>query len=185
MKLQSSPCRPSEGRGIGLKRATCWALQALNICREQLHSLLRPFLEAERESCGSLQLHHNICSTKSSAKRSISLASKKESKRAAAYFVGPGLGRTADVESFLKQLIPSIHHPSVIDADALFFLAKNRSWKIPPNTVLTPHHGEMERLGTKAPSLQVCQTYAKQHQTTVVLKGAPSIIFHPQKKPSS
>jgi ADP-dependent NAD(P)H-hydrate dehydratase / NAD(P)H-hydrate epimerase len=107
----------------------------------------------------------------------------EESKRAAAFFVGPGLGRTADVEKRLHKLLPLLCLPSVLDADMLYFLAKNPRWKIPANAILTPHHGEMKELLKKPPTLDNCQAYVEKHQTTLVLKGGPSMIFHPQKKP--
>jgi len=106
-----------------------------------------------------------------------------ESKRAAAYLVGPGLGRTPAIETLLKQLLPTLRLPTVLDADALYFLAKNPSWKIPNHSILTPHHGEMEKLLKKKPTLKACQAFVEKHKTTLVLKGAPSIIFHPGKKP--
>ena len=108
---------------------------------------------------------------------------KEESKRAAAYFVGPGLGRTPEIEKLLKQLFASLRLPTVIDADALYFLAKNPSTKLPKQSILTPHHGEMEKLLKKKPTLKNCQAYVEKHKATLVLKGAPSIVFHPGKKP--
>lgn len=108
---------------------------------------------------------------------------QEESKRAAAFLVGPGLGRTPSVEKLLKQLLASIHLPNVLDADALYFLAKNPSWKLPEQSILTPHHGEMQKLIKKAPTLETCQDYVEKHKVTLVLKGAPSIVFHPGKKP--
>lgn len=108
---------------------------------------------------------------------------QEESKRAAAYLVGPGLGRTPSVEKLLQQLLPSIRLPVVLDADALYFLAKNPSWKLPPHSILTPHHGEMQKLIKKAPTLETCQDYVEKRKATLVLKGAPSIVFHPGKKP--
>jgi hydroxyethylthiazole kinase-like uncharacterized protein yjeF len=108
---------------------------------------------------------------------------KAESKRAAAYFVGPGLGRNSETEKLLKQFLASLRLPTVIDADALYFLAKNPSTKLPKQSILTPHHGEMEKLLKKKPTLKSCQAYVEKHKTTLVLKGAPSIVFHPGKKP--
>jgi len=101
---------------------------------------------------------------------------KKEAKRAAAYFVGPGLGAAPEAQKLLKQL--SFHLPTVIDADALYFLTK-----LPKQSILTPHHGEMEKLLKKKPTLKNCQAYVEKHKTTLILKGAPSIVFHPGKKP--
>ena len=71
----------------------------------------------------------------------------------------------------------------MIDADALYFLAKNPKAKIPKNSILTPHRGEMEKLLQKKPSLKSCQAYVEKHHATLVLKGAPSMVFHPGKKP--
>ncbi len=108
---------------------------------------------------------------------------QEEARRARAYFIGPGLGRDSTTEKRLKALLVAICLPSVLDGDALFFLAKNRSWKIPNNAILTPHQGEMEQLLKKPPSLKNCQEYVTRQKTTLILKGAPTIIFHPAKKP--
>jgi NAD(P)H-hydrate epimerase len=105
---------------------------------------------------------------------------KEEAKRANSCFIGPGLGRTKNVEKRLKALLGIIELPCVIDGDALFFLSKNL---IPRNAVLTPHHGEMERLLKKKPTPENCQKYAEENKTTVVLKGSETTIFHPKKKP--
>jgi ADP-dependent NAD(P)H-hydrate dehydratase / NAD(P)H-hydrate epimerase len=108
---------------------------------------------------------------------------QEEVRRAAAIFVGPGLGRTTDVEKLLYQLLPSLNLPVVLDADALYFLAKNPSWTIPSHSILTPHHREMETLLQQPPTLTACQEYAEKHNTTLILKGAPTVIFYPQEKP--
>jgi len=108
---------------------------------------------------------------------------EEESKRAAAYFVGPGLGRGPAAEKLLKQLFPHLRLPTVLDADALYFLAQNPRTKLPKHTILTPHHGEMEKLLKKKPSLKNCQAFVEKHKASLVLKGAPSIVFHPGKKP--
>ncbi|HEX2579200.1 MAG TPA: NAD(P)H-hydrate dehydratase [Rhabdochlamydiaceae bacterium] len=105
---------------------------------------------------------------------------KEESKRAAAFFIGPGLVRT---EKLLQQLFAHLRLPSVIDAEALDFLAKHPKTKLPKHSILTPHHGEMEKLLKKKPSLKNCQAFVEKHKATLILKGAPSIVFHPGKKP--
>ncbi|MBS0615619.1 MAG: NAD(P)H-hydrate dehydratase [Verrucomicrobia bacterium] len=106
----------------------------------------------------------------------------EESARASSYFIGPGLGRTGGVGRFLKKFLPTLKHPAVLDADALYFLPKIRLPHVP--TVLTPHHGEMKRLlGGEAVTLKNCQHYVEKHQTTLLLKGGPTIIFHPERAP--
>lgn len=103
--------------------------------------------------------------------------------RAKAVFVGPGMGRTPQVFSLLKKIIPYINVPCVIDADALNFLAEENV-PLPQQTVLTPHHGEMMRLLgiTQKPELnrdflKKCQKYAADKKITLVLKGAPTFIL--------
>jgi NAD(P)H-hydrate epimerase len=106
-------------------------------------------------------------------------------QKAGATFVGPGLGRTESVGSLLSKIVPQLKKPCVLDADALWFYAE-KSFELPPQSVMTPHHGEMQRLlHSDIPlilnktTLTTCQEFAEQHQTTLILKGAPTFIFHP------
>jgi ADP-dependent NAD(P)H-hydrate dehydratase / NAD(P)H-hydrate epimerase len=114
---------------------------------------------------------------------------KEQVKRAKAFLVGPGIGRNKKAERMLKNLLSSIELPMVIDADALFILSKNPSWKLTENSVLTPHHGEMELLLSSSKKkesqsdLELCQAFAEDKKTTIVLKGAPTFLFHPGASP--
>lgn len=114
---------------------------------------------------------------------------QEESKRAKALLLGPGLGRKKRIEKILQQILKKIPLPMVIDADALYFLAKNPLWKLPPGSILTPHHAEMQLLLSKFPckkeeeAFQSVQAFAKKHQTTIVWKGAPTYVFHPNTLP--
>ena len=104
--------------------------------------------------------------------------------RAAAVFVGPGLGLAEETRALLRQLLPLIEKPCVIDADALTILAEENI-PLPPQTVLTPHHGEMMRLlhSTEKPPkisldfLNRCRNYASEKKVTLVLKGAPTFVI--------
>lgn len=103
--------------------------------------------------------------------------------RASAVFIGPGLGQSDDVKALLREILPQIKKPCVIDADALNILA-GEEIVLPRETILTPHHGEMMRLlkSKEQPKLTVdflqnCLDYAIQKQVTVVLKGGPTFIF--------
>lgn len=105
--------------------------------------------------------------------------------KAQAIFVGPGLGRTEAVRQLLQQVIPHLNKPCVIDADALTLLSEN-SFDLPSHAILTPHLGEMQRLLKSSfplilnnELLEVCQNYAEENNATLVLKGAPTLIFHP------
>ncbi len=107
-------------------------------------------------------------------------AIREQAKRAKAMLIGPGIGRTKKAEKMFKDVIARIQLPAVIDADALFFLAKASTGKLPKHSVLTPHHGEMQLLlSKKQPDLKMCQEFAEKKKATVVLKGAPNMIFHP------
>lgn len=106
-----------------------------------------------------------------------------ELNKAAACFVGPGLGRSEQTVAMLKHVLPLIHVPCVIDADALTILSEHEI-SLPEKTILTPHHGEMQRLlGQKEHAvldnefLKTCMDYAKKRGITLVLKGGPTFIL--------
>lgn len=108
--------------------------------------------------------------------------------QASAVFIGPGLGRTAETFAFLQKVIPALEIPCVLDADALAFLASPEGQEIllPDMTVLTPHHGEMNRLlGIEGPAppltqeyLKHCLDFAANKRVAVLLKGGPTFILH-------
>ncbi len=114
---------------------------------------------------------------------------QQEAHRAKALLIGPGMGRDARAKERLKNVLKGIALPMVIDADALYFLAEDPALKPPAGSVLTPHRAEMERLLHKPLDkdpeefLATCQAYAETHQITLVLKGAPTFIFHPKEPP--
>ena len=103
--------------------------------------------------------------------------------------IGPGLGQTPESAKFTIGLLAATKIPAVIDADALNILAARpsllselaKSRKI----VLTPHPGEMARLTgisiaeVQANRLEVARGFAQRHGVTVVLKGARTIVAHP------
>jgi NAD(P)H-hydrate epimerase len=106
-------------------------------------------------------------------------------EKAKALFVGPGLGRTKKVFSFLSKIFSKINTPLVIDADALFYLSENKN-KIPPKSILTPHRKEMlrllgwEELKNEKEFLIACKEFTEKFDVTLVLKGAPTFVFHPK-----
>jgi NAD(P)H-hydrate epimerase len=108
-----------------------------------------------------------------------------EIARAKSLFIGPGMGRTKTAENAIKTLLKHSTLPTVIDADALYFLAQNPQWTVPPQSILTPHHGEMHKLlssfATK--SNDPIQAYVNHKKATLVLKGAPTFIFHENEIP--
>ena len=112
----------------------------------------------------------------------------KELQRAKALIIGPGMGRDKVEEKKLKKTLSKCKIPSVIDADALFFLAKMPYLDIPAQAVLTPHTGEMHRLleahsFEEKDTLEGCQAFVEKKQVTLLLKGAPNILFSPKEAP--
>lgn len=109
-------------------------------------------------------------------------------EKAGSVFLGPGIGVHAKTARLLKTVLKELHKPTVIDAEALTLMGSH-DLAPPKGAVLTPHQGEMKRLlGLKqAPAfeefLNHIQTYVDQHQVVLVLKGAPTFIFHPHQKP--
>jgi NAD(P)H-hydrate epimerase len=113
---------------------------------------------------------------------------------ATAIFLGPGLGRSDHIDSFVPLLFQHIRCPIVADADALNSLASleteslNRFFQSLDNRnlILTPHAGEFARLrGQPTPNenskeslserIAVAQNFARQHHIVLVLKGHESI----------
>lgn len=102
---------------------------------------------------------------------------------ATATYIGPGLGVTPQTRKLLREVIPFLQKPCVIDADALTIISEE-NLPFPKNCILTPHHGEMARLlkiKTAPPLsmdfLKICQEFCQKNQVTLVLKGGPTFIF--------
>jgi hydroxyethylthiazole kinase-like uncharacterized protein yjeF len=106
-----------------------------------------------------------------------------------ALLVGPGLAQADSTAAFIEGLLaePESLPPLIVDADALNILAKQAEWwtKLPPNSILTPHPGEMGRLtgqSTKeiqAARLEIAVEMAAKWSQIVLLKGAHTIIAAP------
>ncbi len=109
--------------------------------------------------------------------------------------IGPGLGQSANTREVLLQILEHLRNAPheerprlVIDADGLNNLSALEHWwtLLPPDTVITPHPGEMGRLiggqkvsGGNIDRLELARKKAKEWQVTLVLKGACTLIAHP------
>jgi NAD(P)H-hydrate epimerase len=101
-----------------------------------------------------------------------------------ALLIGPGLGDQSD--AFIERLLASPNLPPLIcDADALNYLSRQNNWwnLLPPQTILTPHPGEMSRLVghdiREEDRFDLAQKYAQKWGHVVVLKGAFTLIASP------
>lgn len=137
----------------------------------------------------------------------------KNLERATALLLGPGLGNEETTGKFLEALLNGTGGkkpaapigfvrrdaapaetsatanlpPMVIDADGLRHLAKLSEWhkRLPPESILTPHPGEMAALTgldkdqIQANRLTIAAEYAAAWGHVVVLKGAFTVIAAP------
>lgn len=99
--------------------------------------------------------------------------------------IGPGLGMHEQSQNILKILIQEAKKPLVIDADALNILSENRTWLsfLPPDSILTPHPKEFERLTGPTDNhfnrLEMLKAFASRYKVFVILKGAYSAVATP------
>lgn len=104
--------------------------------------------------------------------------------KASALFIGPGLGLQAGSLKVVQQILPQVQKPCVLDAEALTLIAQNHL-DVPRGAVVTPHRGEMQRLLQLTEKIEFplflkkCHQYAEEKGVTLVVKGAPTFIFHP------
>jgi ADP-dependent NAD(P)H-hydrate dehydratase / NAD(P)H-hydrate epimerase len=101
--------------------------------------------------------------------------------------IGPGLGKSPDVEKIVTELIKKISCPIVIDADGLNVISGNIEIikKRTAPTVITPHPGEAGRvLGEDACSVQgnrvvSAKRLAQMTGAVVCLKGHRTVVTRP------
>lgn len=101
---------------------------------------------------------------------------------ASAVVIGPGLGADHWSAACLRVALES-NKPLVVDADALNLLAKDaRFSSISEGSVLTPHPGEAARLANvtisdiESDRFHWAKTLARHYKSTIILKGAGSIV---------
>ncbi len=97
--------------------------------------------------------------------------------------VGPGMGRSRELQLLVRKIVRSAECPVVLDADGLNNLADS-AWR-PSNVraplVITPHPGEWSRLCGVPASDRTGQilsafNFAKEFGITVVLKGQHTLV---------
>ena len=103
--------------------------------------------------------------------------------------IGPGMGTAEETAEFVVCLLSATKIPAVVDADGLNILAARpeaiHALAEGRVLVLTPHPGEMARLAgistadVQANRIETARGFAQKHGVTVVLKGARTLIAHP------
>jgi NAD(P)H-hydrate epimerase len=119
---------------------------------------------------------------------------RRAAERADAIVIGPGMGDAPDGRACLKALA-RLDKPTVLDADALNLLSREKKWPAdwfnPRRAVLTPHPGEMSRLGkligrTNVPAdddgrIAIANQAAKSFNQIVLLKGHRTVVTDGQR----
>ena len=99
--------------------------------------------------------------------------------------VGPGLGTDHSTQEAFHQFLLECKKPVILDADALNILAMNKELirLLKPQTIITPHPKEFERLAGRSDNgyarLMLQTRFAGEHNIIVVLKGANTSIAFP------
>ena len=102
--------------------------------------------------------------------------------------IGCGLGQNEKTVSAFTDLLKQSKIPLVIDADALNILSQNTDLQnfIPKNSILTPHVGEFSRLVGRWQNddekISKAVQFAFEKEIFLLLKGANSMIFSPEKE---
>ncbi|OWY23599.1 NAD(P)H-hydrate dehydratase [Sphingobacteriales bacterium UPWRP_1] len=104
--------------------------------------------------------------------------------RYAAIAIGPGMGVSSQRAQALKLLMQQLKQPLVLDADALNLIALAGLLPfVPPNSILTPHPKEFERLvgktGNAFDQLELLRKTAVEYGIYIALKGAHTAVACP------
>jgi ADP-dependent NAD(P)H-hydrate dehydratase / NAD(P)H-hydrate epimerase len=100
--------------------------------------------------------------------------------------IGPGMGKSADLEFIIKKIITEFNLPIVLDADGMnaisdLNLLKHRKGAL----IMTPHPGEMARLlnldisQIEENRVETARKFAVEYNVNLILKGASTIIALP------
>ncbi|MDF2187836.1 NAD(P)H-hydrate dehydratase [Paraflavitalea sp. CAU 1676] len=99
---------------------------------------------------------------------------------------GPGMGQYTTHRELFETIFQQSRKALVLDADALNVLSRHQELlgKLPPNTILTPHPKEFERLFGKSANdferIQLALKRAAALKIVIVLKGRYSLVATPE-----
>ena len=99
--------------------------------------------------------------------------------------LGPGIGTGDETSGMVKKFLKIFRQPLVLDADALNIISKHPELLsvLNPNTIITPHPKEFDRLfGNTSNDIlrfEKAKKMAIQHKIIIVLKGHFTSVFSP------
>ena len=159
--------------GAGMVTAAVPKSLNLTLQRKISHVVMTLPLAEDSRGCFSLKAYDQL---------------KKIWDRFDAIAIGPGIGREAGIQKLVCQTILHCPKPLVIDADALFALAKHPAilLKSKAPRVLTPHSGEMSRLtGLSVKKIEgmrkkTALDFAHRFNCVLLLKGHQTVVASAQ-----
>lgn len=89
--------------------------------------------------------------------------------------IGPGLGRDLKTQESVIDFVKKCTKPMVLDADGLNAISSHQV-DFKTSVIFTPHHAEMERLLHDRPTDRLVESFAKDNNVTIVLKGETDMI---------
>ena len=101
--------------------------------------------------------------------------------------LGMGMGTHSDSKKALGHFLEDYNGPLVIDADGLNILAEDNKLldRLPAQTVLTPHPGELKRLlgswNNDFEKLEKAKKFSEKYDVILVLKDAYTIVIYHSK----
>ncbi|WP_250227951.1 NAD(P)H-hydrate dehydratase [Anaeropeptidivorans aminofermentans] len=115
------------------------------------------------------------------------LAVKESIKEADIIVIGPGLSVNENTETFTENILKSSACPVIIDADGLNIISRRKELLkyIKDRGIITPHPGEMSRLSGLPineildDTINAAKSFAMEHEITVLLKDAATIVASP------
>ncbi|MDB5328682.1 MAG: hypothetical protein JWM57_4251 [Phycisphaerales bacterium] len=149
--LRPLPARPADGH-----KGTFGRVLVVGGNPEMIGAPAFCGLAAYHAGAGYVQLatpKENLLHTLALSPQAIGLALPSDHfaaavEKANAIAIGPGLGQLDEAKPLLDTVLKS-GKPAVLDADALNLIAAGKTWPkdVTARCVLTPHPGEMKRLG--------------------------------------
>jgi hydroxyethylthiazole kinase-like uncharacterized protein yjeF len=124
-------------------------------------------------------------------KGSLSLKARDDllqfSDRADIVVLGPGLSLHEETQELVRELVPEIKNPLIIDGDGITAIAKDTDIikERKGQTILTPHLGEMSRIAKtdigeiQANRVDILLKTSKNLDAIIILKGAHTLISFP------
>lgn len=104
---------------------------------------------------------------------------------ASAIGIGPGIGQDRATAKVLEKILEQAKVPVIIDADALNILSQHQHllYKLPENTILTPHPKEFQRLVGESTNeyerLEKARAFTAKYKAIICLKGANTAVILP------